>query len=354
MVAKDTRQAFLRELDRLWPGMSRAFIQAIRDVRSNVALRALEQAIERRDLDAAFAALRMDRGILSPPIEALTAAYFAGGKRVTDSVVAKTKRFPQGSRIIARFDVGNPRAAEWTRAVGSRLVTGVLDEAREVLTTEIARGLEAGRNPRAIAVDIAGRVEGRRRVGGLIGLDSARAEYVGNMRESLTGPEVGMRGGKRAFWIKQDGTLGSAYGLRDRRFDAHIARAIRGGTPLPQSQVERMVGRYSDRLLKSRADTIAQTEVAAAQSAAQREAYQQLIDDRKVAADAVEYEWDDTGDGRTRDSHRAADGQRVMHGQPFTVGGSQLLGPGDISLGAPARETVRCRCYARPVLRLDR
>ncbi len=54
--------------------------------------------------------------------------------------------------------------------------------------------------------------------------------------------------------------------------------------------------------------------------------------------------WLATNDGHTRPDHREADGQMVGMDEPFEVGGEQLMYPGDISLGASAKEIVYCRC----------
>ena len=54
--------------------------------------------------------------------------------------------------------------------------------------------------------------------------------------------------------------------------------------------------------------------------------------------------WSATGDERTRDEHLAADGQEVPSNEPFTVGGEQMMYPGDISLGASGWNTINCRC----------
>lgn len=59
---------------------------------------------------------------------------------------------------------------------------------------------------------------------------------------------------------------------------------------------------------------------------------------------AKEKEWLATMDGRARDSHAAADGQRVALDNNFRVGGYDMQHPGDASNGAPAREFVNCRC----------
>lgn len=60
--------------------------------------------------------------------------------------------------------------------------------------------------------------------------------------------------------------------------------------------------------------------------------------------------WLATRDGRTRDSHRAAEAnpnnQNVPVDQPFTVGGAAMMHPGDPA--GPAKEVVRCRCTMIP------
>lgn len=53
-------------------------------------------------------------------------------------------------------------------------------------------------------------------------------------------------------------------------------------------------------------------------------------------------EWVSTEDSRTRPTHVAADGQAVPLTQPFQVGTSLLMFPGDPS--GPANETINCRC----------
>jgi hypothetical protein len=56
--------------------------------------------------------------------------------------------------------------------------------------------------------------------------------------------------------------------------------------------------------------------------------------------------WSAVGDERTRPTHSTASGTQrdLPFSQPFEVGGSRLMFPGDSSLGAPGRETIQCRC----------
>lgn len=97
---------------------------------------------------------------------------------------------------------------------------------------------------------------------------------------------------------------------------------------------------------RSRARTIARTEIGAAQNMALSEA---------AGAAGIEYEmvWCSAEDERTRPSHRAADGQTRKEGEAFDVGGASLARPGDPS--APPAEVVNCRCtlLIEPVLNDD-
>lgn len=62
--------------------------------------------------------------------------------------------------------------------------------------------------------------------------------------------------------------------LRDRRFDASIARAI-SGQALEPAKIDRMVARYAERMRRHRAHTIARTETLRAANAGRREAWRQ-------------------------------------------------------------------------------
>lgn len=92
----------------------------------------------------------------------------------------------------------------------------------------------------------------------------------------------------------------------------------------------------------SRAERIARTEVISASNAG---SYTQV----KVSGLTGSKEWLATDDGRTRPSHKKAEGQKVAMNAPFDVGGHSLMFPGDPD--GPASEVVNCRCT--PVYDLD-
>lgn len=104
-----------------------------------------------------------------------------------------------------------------------------------------------------------------------------------------------------------------------------IARSIRGQLT--------GIGRLNP---TQRADVISRTETHSAANFAQVEAV------RALDLPRVEREWLAVEDARTRETHAAADGQRVGMDEPFIVGGARLMYPGDPN--GPAEEVINCRC----------
>jgi HK97 family phage portal protein len=91
-----------------------------------------------------------------------------------------------------------------------------------------------------------------------------------------------------------------------------------------------------------RAEMIARTETTRIQAAGSQALFKEWNVKKK--------EWLATNDDRTRDSHASADGQIRDIDEPFDVGSSHMMHPGDMSMGAPASEIVFCRCTHLPVL----
>lgn len=332
MTTRDTRRAFLKLLDDTWPGVRSEFVAAMRQVQSQADMKALEAAIARGDVDAAFRALRFDAADLFRTDTAITAALAAGGIYQMAAFQRATRRAPIANRVVQSFGGRNERAERIARALGSRLVTEVVDDTRVLIAQTIRAGLEAGAGPLRTALDIGGRVVNGTRQGGLVGLHSTQAGYVQNMRGELSDPA------SMANYFTRT--------RRDKRFDGIVRRAMADGKPVGQADIDRMAARYSDRLLALRGETIARTETLKALNAGRQEALDQLIENpnNDVQAQDVVRAWDATSDARTRETHAAADGQTVPQGQPFTVGGYQMMYPGDSS-SAPASEVANCRCY---------
>ena len=87
---------------------------------------------------------------------------------------------------------------------------------------------------------------------------------------------------------------------------------------------------------------IARTEVLAASNAGFNISAEDAL--RKGSSRQWDRVWIASSDSRTRDTHAAANGQRCSTEGMFTIGGSQMKWPGDRSSGAPAHETIHCRC----------
>ncbi len=85
-----------------------------------------------------------------------------------------------------------------------------------------------------------------------------------------------------------------------------------------------------------RAKSIARSEMVGASNAASHQGY------TAIAEPGDELEWLATDDGRTRDSHRRLDGDKIPVGERFNVGGHLADHPGDRSL--PPEERIACRC----------
>lgn len=88
-----------------------------------------------------------------------------------------------------------------------------------------------------------------------------------------------------------------------------------------------------------RAERIVRTEVVRASNHGSLEGARRTAAEYGLEMDKV---WVSTPDGRTRDTHRTADGQRRGLEEPFDVGGYAAMYPADAAL--PASEAVACRC----------
>lgn len=318
--------AFLRGQE---ASIARAFRQAVAQIKSQARIAELEAAIRANDLEAAMRAAGLRPGSWTVVSEAVRASYISGG------VFAVTTAIPK--RYGFQFDPINPRAIDWLLAESSRLVTDITTHQREAVQVIMSAGVAEGRGPRSVALDIVGRV-GRtgRRQGGVIGLHGQFAGFADDARRQLEDLDPSYLARTR----------------RDRRYDRLVQAAIDNGTPLPQSAIDTIIGRYEDRLLQTRGETIARTEAIRAMNASAEESLRQVIDDGLADPDAVEREWDATLDSRTRPSHAAASGQRRRVGEPFDIGGYPALYPGDPAL--PAGESINCRCFLRPSVDFSR
>ncbi len=323
-------------LKALEPPIRAAFIAAIYQARGAIDFPALMDALEAGDLGRAIELLRIRDTLLWPLVEAQRGAFMAGGAMVAAAV-------PSVVAANWGFDGRAIRAEAWVSRAAGGLIEGITQEPLVAIREVLRAGLEAGHNPRAVALEVVGRIDpvSKRRTGGLIGLNSQQTDWAMRARAELASGDPA----KLAHYLTRQ--------RRDKRFDAVVRKAIREGKPLSVADVERLAARYKDRLLALRGEMVARTEAINGLRAGRREGYQQLLDSGEVRADQITRSWDATLDKRTRPDHVAMDGQalRGMDAAYVAPDGSRLLYPGDTSLGASAAQTVACRCFER--VRID-
>jgi hypothetical protein len=119
-------------------------------------------------------------------------------------------------------------------------------------------------------------------------------------------------------------------------------QAAQSGAGIPDvaAQVAQLFSATATPLWPGRARTVARTETHNAYVGGRHDAYAALVE-MDPEADWV-HRWLSTDDPRTRPTHAEADGQLQPWGQPFKVGGFQLIAPGDPN--APPQEIINCRC----------
>lgn len=304
--------------------LQQSFLRGVQSIRDGVRLTALRDAITRNDYASILAYIDIDDAAFNEFRLLMVQTYAEGG-------MSEVTGMP--SRYRMRWNSASPRAEEWARLNVGGKITLITDDMRVAVRNYVADSLAFGRSPREMALDIAGRIDtsGRRR-GGIVGLNQPQSQWVSNMRRLLaTDPAAVLR----------------RYGNRDKRFDKLIASASAEGKPLTQSQINRIVARYTDNLLLSRGLMIAKTERYSALNAGRQEAWMQAADKAGVPYSAIWKRWKHShAAAEPRIPHVALD-NTVVQGLDglFSVNGNLALHPHDQAL--PAGEVINCQCQAQ-------
>ena len=332
MSIRSARAALASLIKRHWPRMAQAFMSATSSLKSTADLKAMIEALKRRDVEGAISILGIDASAYSPVHEALRSAFIEGGTSAADNA---PKKAPDGRTLVIRFDGRNPEAERWLESQSSRLISGIVEDQRRAVRTSLTESLAIGANPRDAAVAIVGRLNRAtgKREGGILGLTAAQEAYVRTARTELASADTQML---RNYLERA---------RRDRRFDRSVEKAIREGVALPKEIAERAANAYESRLLRLRGETIGRVETMSALQTAKYEAYRQAIASGKVKAENVDKVWRSARDSRVRDTHAVLDGKVVKFDVAFrSFSGQHLMHPMDRSLGAGAAEIVNCRC----------
>lgn len=320
------------------PQLRDAILDGIRRLRDEALLSEVIRMIELGDEPGVLRALGLNPAVFNGFYFALAQTFEAGGI----ALIAGLPKYVMGAdgvKSMIRFNIRDRDAEQWLATRSSQRVVEIEEDVRQSVRDALQRGMREGRNPRNVALDLVGRVNRQtgRREGGSIGLTAQQLNWVESARQKLL-------------------TLDESYfemGLRASRFDDVVREAIAARRPLPAETVDKLMGLYKDNALKHRGEQIGRTEALSALNRGEYEAIKQAADRNGRPLSAIRKVWDSAGDGRVRDSHRALDGMSVGMDEPFVspVTGARMMHPHDVSLDAPAREVIGCRCRVRYEIR---
>jgi len=328
----------LNRLERAYgPAIRLAFERSVRDWRRQINVGDVTRMVSAGDLSGVMSAIGLSDAVYRD-LEIEIARVFENAGRAFTSLFPKNVRGPDGLAVQFRFDMRHRMAEAFLRYEAAGLVTQMVADQRRSIQALLSEALGSGDAPRTTALRLVGTINRATgvREGGIIGLSDPQSQYLRNARRYL-------ETGDRAYF---DLTL------RDRRFDGTIRRAMDAGQSAPAAAREAALRQYSNRMLRQRGETISATETLNAVRAGQHVSFVQGAEQAGLSENDVEREWDASADSRTRHTHAAADGQKVTgRDTTFVVGGYRMRYPGDGSMGAPAKETIRCRCIE--IFRVD-
>lgn len=313
--------------------MRRAFLRSWTGIRDTVVLNDLVRMLSANNIDGALDVINLRRANFASMETAMADAYATAGTR-TAGVIGNVRR--NDVKVAFGFDARAPGAEQWLLNRSADLITGnMIGQQTTMLREFLTAGLANGRNPRETALDLVGRINRTtgRREGGVLGLSRAQTSHVESLRLNLSDPST-----LSAYFQRE---------ARDKRFDGTVRRAMSEGRALNQAELDKVLGRYSDNLLRLRGESVARTETLTALRAGQQESIQQAMTEEGVQNNEVKKTWSSTGDDRTRDDHMDMDGETVPIDEPFELpDGSLVMFPGDVSMGADAAQIINCRCTA--------
>lgn len=315
------------------PEVRDLFIEAMRDVSDSANIEEMIKAIEANDVDWLVQASGYNVVVLNKIVDKIENIYERTGNMMVEGWPRLRNAF---GLVTPVFNIRNTTVERELSEFSSRFIKEVTDEMRKTVQETLTEGMMRGVNLRETAINIVGRYDPvtHKRVGGTIGLASNQVKWVNNARRYLQNLD------ERYFNL----------GLRDKRFDSIVKKAIAEGKNLSKEKISQLITAYESKALKYRADAIARTETIQAINRAERAALAQQIEEGLITADLITKWWSNSADERVRLSHvelghRYNKNNQIGFNEPFeTVNGSKLLYPGDTSLGADASEIIHCRC----------
>lgn len=299
--------------------MREAWLQAIRNTLSSVPESSIVSALAEEGYNVSKALSNPDQladilgaYIADDVVPIMTDVWWASGRKVSSVL-------PKGA-LVAPFSFDTARVSAVSSAGGYRaaFVTEVTEAQRETISQVINRGLIEGRSRAQVARDIRAS----------IGLTASQETWIENYRRQLL--------------TMDPGALDRA--LRDHRSDRLFERLVNSGDMLTTDQIDSMVERYRQRMVKWRAETIARTEALRAMRMGEWEGLM-AADEAGALSKLLRKFWIDAKDERERAQHipipgMNPDGRAID--EPFQTPLGLMMYPLDPN--GSARNVVNCRC----------
>ncbi len=243
-VSKKKRRFYLalhKLSDEAMPDITKEFIDAIDNIRSDAKLRDVQRALERGDIPRLLVVLGIDNldRELEGFVTRLRTLFQSSSTLLRGSL-------PESISAQMRFDLLNPRAVENLRQFGGQLITGLTDKTRQGILDTIETAFRKGGSPAQQA----------REIRNSIGLTPRQTAAVENFRSML------------------------------------VAEGVK------PALLEKRVAKFYRRQLNFRAKVIARTETIRASNAGQREIWNQAADQGLLNPNTVRRGWVVTPDDR--------------------------------------------------------
>ncbi len=213
-------------------------------------------------------------------LSAIRLATHPSKQRLAES---PTKPPTQQKSTGISLSLANPKAVEWAKVHAAESTQGIDEEVRLKIRDRVSRAVAAGMHPREIAKEIAPWLK----------LTDTEMQQVTTHREEL------------------------------------LAKGYKG------ERLEKAILRYSQKLLKDRAELIAQTEMGRAHSRGQESIWQQAVAHGHLNPQVTRREWMIARDEHTCDHCLSMDGKRARINESFQTPLGPIQGP-------PLHDGCRC------------
>jgi hypothetical protein len=243
--------------------------------------------------------------------EIYTRVFRAGANQGLEALRGRAVRKDISTSMT--FDAVNPQVVLSIQQNMLSLITSITTDTRNAIRAAVTSGAQG-------QLTVAQQAAAIRPV---LGLTGPQARALANYRANL---ETG----------KYRQTLQNA--LRDKRYDARTLRALKEGTLLTHAQVDTMVARYGERLLKHRAEVIARTESLRSANSGQLETWRQA-QEQGLLPDSMRMKWLVATDERVCKNCPRIPGMNPSDGVPV---GQSFQTPYGMVAAPPAH--VLCRC----------